>query len=222
MNPLSSNRAVPRGRQRGAVTLVITMLILVAVALGALTVYGLQQPVIIGFFVAALAVGILMTLPIGGADMPVVISLYNALTGLAVAFEGYVLGNEALIIAGMMVGAAGILLTKLMAKAMNRSIQSVLFSNFGATGEAATSRSHPAADAAANRSRRAWRTRATAAGCARRTRHRLRPGSKAALRRLPARSCAAGCADPVHGPRRRLAHRRQGQPWRDHGGQCVV
>ena len=94
-------------------------------------------PTIIVFFVAALLLGVLMTLPIGGADMPVVISLYNAFTGLAVAFEGYVLGNEALIIAGMMVGAAGILLTRLMAKAMNRSIKSVLFSNFGATGEAA-------------------------------------------------------------------------------------
>ena len=59
-----------------------------------------------------------------------------ALTGLAVAFEGYVLGNEALIIAGTMVGAAGMLLTRLMAKAMNRSIRSVLFSSFGASGEA--------------------------------------------------------------------------------------
>ncbi len=70
--------------------------------------------------------------------MPVVISLYNAFTGLAVSFEGYVLGNEALIIAGMMVGAAGILLTRLMAKAMNRPIRNVLFSNFGggAGGEA--------------------------------------------------------------------------------------
>lgn len=67
--------------------------------------------------------------------MPVVISLYNALTGLAVAFEGYVLGNEALIIAGMMVGAAGILLTRLMAKAMNRPISGVLFSSFGGGGE---------------------------------------------------------------------------------------
>ncbi|HBD19870.1 MAG TPA: NAD(P) transhydrogenase subunit beta [Arenimonas sp.] len=112
------------------------LVFLVAVALGALTVYGLQQPVIIGFFVAALAVGILMTLPIGGADMPVVISLYNALTGLAVAFEGYVLQNEALIIAGMVVGAAGTMLTQLMAKAMNRSIASVLFGSFGASGEA--------------------------------------------------------------------------------------
>ncbi len=112
------------------------LVFLVAVMLGVFTVLGLQQPVIIGFFVAALAVGILMTLPIGGADMPVVISLYNALTGLAVAFEGYVLQNEALIIAGMVVGAAGTMLTQLMAKAMNRSIASVLFGSFGATGEA--------------------------------------------------------------------------------------
>ncbi len=108
-----------------------------AVVLGAMALHTLEVPYIVAFFVAALALGVLMTLPIGGADMPVVISLYNAFTGLAVAFEGYVLGNEALIIAGMMVGAAGILLTRLMAKAMNRSISSVLFSNFGATGEAA-------------------------------------------------------------------------------------
>jgi len=107
-----------------------------AIGLGVATVMLLQQPLIIGFFVAALAVGILMTLPIGGADMPVVISLYNAFTGLAVAFEGYVLQNETLIIAGMVVGAAGTLLTQLMAKAMNRSLASVLFGSFGATGEA--------------------------------------------------------------------------------------
>jgi NAD(P) transhydrogenase subunit beta len=107
-----------------------------ALVLGGLVIHALGVPAIAAFFVVALALGVLMTLPIGGADMPVVISLYNALTGLAVAFEGYVLGNEALIIAGMMVGAAGILLTRLMAKAMNRSIKSVLFSNFGASGEA--------------------------------------------------------------------------------------
>ena len=83
------------------------------------------------FFGVALLFGILMTLPIGGADMPVVISIYNALTGLAVGFEGYVLGNPALMIAGMVVGAAGLLLTLLMAKAMNRSVANVLFSNFG-------------------------------------------------------------------------------------------
>ena len=107
---------------------------LVAVALGAMVVHSLGVPLVIAFFAVALALGVLMTLPIGGADMPVVISLYNALTGLAVAFEGYVLGNEALIIAGMMVGAAGMLLTRLMAKAMNRPIRNVLFSNFGGSG----------------------------------------------------------------------------------------
>jgi NAD(P) transhydrogenase subunit beta len=83
------------------------------------------------FFGLSLLFGVLMTLPIGGADMPVVISIYNAFTGLAVGFEGFVLGNPALMIAGMVVGAAGLLLTLLMAKAMNRSVANVLFSNFG-------------------------------------------------------------------------------------------
>jgi len=86
------------------------------------------------FFVLALAFGVMMTVPIGGADMPVVISLYNALTGLAVGFEGYVLGNPAMMIAGVVVGSAGTLLTQLMAKAMNRPISNVLFSNFGDGG----------------------------------------------------------------------------------------
>jgi NAD(P) transhydrogenase subunit beta len=83
------------------------------------------------FFVLSLVFGVAMTLPIGGADMPVVISMYNAFTGLAVAFEGFVLQNEAMIIAGMVVGAAGTLLTQLMARAMNRSLANVLFGNFG-------------------------------------------------------------------------------------------
>ncbi len=117
---------------------VFNLLVAVAmVVLGVWAAISLQPLAIIGFFVVALALGVLMTLPIGGADMPVVISLYNAFTGLAVAFEGYVLGNEALIIAGMMVGAAGILLTRLMAKAMNRPISGVLFSNFGGGGQGA-------------------------------------------------------------------------------------
>jgi NAD(P) transhydrogenase subunit beta len=83
------------------------------------------------FFGCALLFGVLMTLPIGGADMPVVISIYNAFTGLAVGVEGFVLQNPALMIAGMVVGAAGTLLTMLMAKAMNRSISNVIFTNFG-------------------------------------------------------------------------------------------
>jgi NAD(P) transhydrogenase subunit beta len=116
---------------------------LAAVAAGAYVVYGLTvahqlDPIwIVAFFALSLLFGILMTLPIGGADMPVVISLYNAFTGLAVGFEGYVQNNVALIIAGTVVGAAGTLLTRLMAKAMNRSISNVLFSNFGAGGGAA-------------------------------------------------------------------------------------
>ncbi len=123
-------------------------ILLLTVALGVVVVSGMNFGLPIGgaaavslFFAFALLLGIAMTLPIGGADMPVVISLYNALTGLAVGFEGFVLDNAAMIIAGTVVGAAGTLLTQLMAKAMNRSLGNVLFSNFGessAAGGAAT------------------------------------------------------------------------------------
>jgi proton-translocating NAD(P)+ transhydrogenase subunit beta len=89
---------------------------------------------IIGFFALALVFGAIITMPIGGADMPVVISLFNALTGLAVGFEGYVLNNPALIIAGIVVGSAGTLLTQLMARAMNRPLTNILFKPI--TGEA--------------------------------------------------------------------------------------
>src|SRR5579871_3980072 len=116
-------------------------ILIAALALGGLVVAGVHGPVplVSLFFVAALLLGIAMTVPIGGADMPVVISLYNALTGLAVGFEGFVLDNAAMIIAGTVVGAAGTLLTQLMAKAMNRSLGNVLFSNFGESGGAASS-----------------------------------------------------------------------------------
>ena len=89
------------------------------------------------FFVLSLFLGVILTSPIGGADMPVVISLLNAFTGLAVGFEGYVLGNPALVIAGIVVGASGTLLTQLMAKAMNRPITNVIFTPI--TGEAQAS-----------------------------------------------------------------------------------
>ncbi len=95
---------------------------------------GNTTAVTASLFGLALLLGLTMTLPIGGADMPVVISLYNALTGLAVAFEGFVLDNAAMIIAGTVVGSAGTLLTQLMAKAMNRSLGNVLFSGFGDSG----------------------------------------------------------------------------------------
>ncbi len=104
-------------------------------ALGALGVFMvIGEPfvvIILAFFLLALAFGVIMTMPIGGADMPVVISLYNALTGLAVGLEGFVLDNAAMIIAGTVVGSAGTLLTQLMAKAMNRSLANVLFAGVG-------------------------------------------------------------------------------------------
>jgi NAD(P) transhydrogenase subunit beta len=116
------------------------LIVAIALALGGIIAsgYNATPPMVTGLFVAALVLGLSMTLPIGGADMPVVISLYNALTGLAVAFEGFVLGNAAMIIAGTVVGSAGTLLTQLMARAMNRSLGNVLFSGFGDTGATAT------------------------------------------------------------------------------------
>jgi len=115
-------------------------ILLITVGFGFMVVSGAGAdsglPIVSLLFVFALILGVAMTLPIGGADMPVVISLYNALTGLAVGFEGFVLDNAAMIIAGTVVGSAGTLLTQLMAKAMNRSLGNVLFSNFGETSAA--------------------------------------------------------------------------------------
>ncbi len=108
---------------------------LVTLAVGvAIVIWGPNPWLLALFFALALFLGFAVTAPIGGADMPVVISLLNAFTGLAVGLEGYVLGNPALIIAGIVVGAAGTLLTQLMAKAMNRPLTNVLFSPI--TGEA--------------------------------------------------------------------------------------
>jgi NAD(P) transhydrogenase subunit beta len=82
----------------------------------------------------SLAFGVALVMPIGGADMPVVISLLNAYTGLAVAMAGFSIGNQMLIVAGTLVGASGTILTRLMSKAMNRSLGNVLFGAFGAAG----------------------------------------------------------------------------------------
>jgi proton-translocating NAD(P)+ transhydrogenase subunit beta len=108
-----------------------------AVVLGLAIIFAGTPPsaLVILFFLVALVLGAILTSPIGGADMPVVISLLNAFTGLAVGFEGYVLGNPALIVAGIVVGASGTLLTQLMAKAMNRPIRNVIFTPI--TGAAA-------------------------------------------------------------------------------------
>jgi NAD(P) transhydrogenase subunit beta len=87
--------------------------------------------IVVAIAVAGAALGMMLVLPIGGADMPVVISTLNAMTGLAAAAAGFALGNNALIVAGMIVGASGTILTNLMAVAMNRTIASVLFGGFG-------------------------------------------------------------------------------------------
>ena len=89
--------------------------------------------------VAALGLGVLLTLPIGGADMPVVISLLNAFTGTAVAMAGFVLDNTLLVVAGALVGAAGAILTLLMAEAMNRSLASIMLGGFGTGDEVVAS-----------------------------------------------------------------------------------
>ena len=85
----------------------------------------------IGLLAAAAVLGLMVVLPIGGADMPVVISLLNALTGLSAAAAGFALNNTAMIVAGMIVGASGSILTNLMAKAMNRSIPAIVAGGFG-------------------------------------------------------------------------------------------
>lgn len=117
--------------------------ILNALAIIAIIVSGVM---IIGFpatwwylvlaLVASLIFGLLMTLPIGGADMPVVVSLLNAFTGLAVAFAGFVINNQVLIIAGALVGAAGTILTLQMAEAMNRSVANIIAGGFGGGDDA--------------------------------------------------------------------------------------
>jgi NAD(P) transhydrogenase subunit beta len=92
---------------------------------------GESLPLMFVILAAALVFGVTMTLPIGGADMPVVISLLNSFTGTAVAMAGFVIDNVVLIIAGALVGASGAILTKLMADAMNRSVVNILIGGFG-------------------------------------------------------------------------------------------
>ena len=124
-----------------------SLLLGLAVVLGLAILFGPQQQWLLALvLIGALLFGVLFVLPIGGADMPVVISLLNAFTGLAAAATGFVLHLNVLIVSGMLVGASGTLLTILMGRAMNRSISNVLFGAFGQV------QAGPAADAADGRS----------------------------------------------------------------------
>ncbi|MBV8749378.1 MAG: NAD(P)(+) transhydrogenase (Re/Si-specific) subunit beta, partial [Candidatus Eremiobacteraeota bacterium] len=114
---------------------VVNAVLLLAILVSWGLVVAGTPPVLEWFWIAlgcSLVLGVLFVLPIGGADMPVVISLLNSFTGLAAASTGFVLGNNVLIISGALVGASGTLLTVLMGRAMNRSITNVLFGAFGA------------------------------------------------------------------------------------------
>ena len=118
-----------------------------------------QALFIIGILFAAALLGNMVVLPIGGADMPVVISLLNAFTGLSAAATGIALNNTAMIVAGMIVGASGTILTNLMAKAMNRSVPAIIAGGFGGAiaapaGPAGRDRRHRAVD----HRRRTWRS----------------------------------------------------------------
>jgi len=136
-----SGSIIAAGKLQGVVTsapvsfpgarIVNLLLAVIAVGFGA---YVIASPSMVGLGVviaAALIFGVSMVMPIGGADMPVVISLLNAFTGTAVAMAGFVINNTGLIIAGALVGASGGILTKLMADAMNRSIGNIMIGGFG-------------------------------------------------------------------------------------------
>jgi NAD(P) transhydrogenase subunit beta len=128
---------IPGGRFFTWFTLVAGVSVSIVLILAGAGVVTYDSSVLLGLLVVgllcALIFGVTMVLPIGGADMPVVISLLNAFTGTAVSMAGFVVGNVMLIVAGALVGASGAILTRLMANAMNRSIANILVGGFGAS-----------------------------------------------------------------------------------------
>ncbi|MGH3343441.1 MAG: NAD(P)(+) transhydrogenase (Re/Si-specific) subunit beta, partial [Carbonactinosporaceae bacterium] len=114
-----------------------TALAVAALGLAVAVLPAPSTPLLALLTVVSLALGVLFVLPVGGADVPIVISLLNAFTGLSVAASGYVLGNTLLIVAGTLVGAAGTLLTRLMAQAMGRPLTNILFGAFTAAAAGA-------------------------------------------------------------------------------------
>jgi NAD(P) transhydrogenase subunit beta len=132
LQELISGRAISYPNQQQVNAVIGIGVIALAVIIVALGQANASYLLIVALFVAALVLGVLTVLPIGGADMPVVIAVLNSMTGVAAALTGFVLNNQALIIAGILVGASGAFLTLLMARAMNRSVSNVLFGAWGA------------------------------------------------------------------------------------------
>ncbi len=124
------------------VLLLLTSLVLIVLTIREPT----NTQYIHGLVAASCLLGVLFVIPIGGADMPVVVSLLNSLSGIAAAFTGFVIGNNVLIIAGSMVGAAGLILTFIMCKAMNRTLPAVLFKSFGGSGKQELTRTKVGSD----------------------------------------------------------------------------
>lgn len=143
LQELMSGRAITYMLQR-------TGNLLLFVVIAGLAAYLAASPPAPGSFLTlgllALLLGVLVVIPIGGADMPVVISLLNSYSGLAAAMTGFVLHNNALIISGALVGASGMILTQIMCRAMNRSLANVLFGTFGAAAAGPAGGGDPAAD----------------------------------------------------------------------------
>ena len=169
----------------------ITILVAVATVVGG--VWLIVQPqewLLWALLGLSLVFGVLFVLPVGGADVPIVISLLNAMTGLAVAASGYVLGNVLLLIAGTLVGASGTLLTNLMAKAMGRPLTSTLFGAFSEQPRVERQRDRPTG----------------AVGFGERRRHHVglrRQGHPCPVTVSPSRRRRARCANlPTSSPRR--------------------
>jgi H+-translocating NAD(P) transhydrogenase subunit beta len=132
LQELISGRPISYPNQRQVNAIIGIAVVALAVIIVFLGQTSASYLLIVALFIAALVVGVLTVLPIGGADMPVVIAVLNSMTGVAAALTGFVLNNQALIIAGILVGASGAFLTLLMARAMNRSVSNVLFGAWGA------------------------------------------------------------------------------------------
>jgi NAD(P) transhydrogenase subunit beta len=130
---ITGNAVVYPGQHAVNATLILITFGITGYMLFGLTESGPALPLALAVTGLALLLGVLLVLPIGGADMPVVISLLNSYSGIAAAMTGFVLQENVLIVSGAMVGAAGLILTNIMCKAMNRSLLSVLLGGFGAT-----------------------------------------------------------------------------------------